>query len=158
MSRTLPLALLLFAAAGAAHGQTGDPTPPASAVAPDPQLAGAWELADGPVAIPRDDVEMTLDRMSLEIGAAGGEGAPVPQAFEVRTVQEVRVGGVQRGMDATSWCTLDETGLIACQPSHDGDPTGYGGLGRYAFDGDALTLADPQSGMTMRLRRAEGGD
>ena len=161
MLRTVSFSLLVFAAVGTAHGQTGEAAPPAPAsdvVSPDPQLAGTWELADGPVEFPRDDVDMTVDRLRLVIGAAGGDGAPVPQAFEVRTTQAVRVGGAQRDLDATSWCTATGSGLIGCRPSHDGDSTGYGGLGLYELDGDVLTLSDPQSGMTTKLRRAEGGD
>ena len=159
MSRSAALAFLaaLLTLTVGAREAAAQPSEAVEVVAQDPRLVGTWEMVDGPVAVPRDDVEMTLDRMTLDVRPSGGDGGPTPHSFEVRMTQQMTMDGTSREVDATSWCTVTEGDVIGCQPSHDGDRTGYGGLGQYAFDGDVLTLGDPRMGVVTTFQRTSDG-
>ena len=159
MLRSVSLLAVLVLAAGCQSREATTPPASYSLVLPqDPRLVGAWEMTDGPVHVPHELGETTLERMEVIVRPSGGDGAPTPSSFEVRLVQEIRADGEVVNRDATSWCSLSDDRIISCDPGHEGDHSGHGYFGPYSFAGDVLVLDDPDSDLTMRLRRTGGAE
>ena len=137
----------------------GAPTPPRPQPVPqDPALIGVWELVNGPLRVPRDDVDMAVDAMRLVVRPSDDGDSLSVHSFEIRLSQEGRTDGVRDESDATSRCALLDSGAVTCRPSHEGTRMGWWHLGPYAFDGDTLVFDDPASDFDPAFRRVGGAE
>lgn len=131
----LLVAIALLAAAGArAQGVDAETLPPLPA-----ELQGFWEMVEAPdyghgVAVRRMALVVDGHRVTQRDALDAG-GRSVERAF-------------------TASCVVAD-GVVGCLPSDEGTPTGHGGLGRYAVEGDRLVFTDPASGARVVFRRAD---
>ncbi|MDT0631750.1 hypothetical protein RQM47_05485 [Rubrivirga sp. S365] len=135
MLRPVLLVLLLTAAGGAAAQAD---VPPADLPPLPAALQGAWEMVEAPAY----DAGPTIHRLWIRV-----EGNRVTQR------DSLSLGNRHAARDFTATCA-EADGLVSCWPSDRGTQTGYGGLGRYRVDGDALVFEDPDRGDRIVLRRA----
>ena len=96
------------------------------------------------VEAPAYDDGPTIHRMTLLV-----EGHRITQR------DSLSLGDRHAARDFTAPCAAVD-GAVACWPSDRGTRTGYGGLGRFRVDGDALVFEDPERGTRVVFRRADG--
>ena len=149
------LAALLWSTA-VCSAQDSPPRRATRVVAQDPGLVGTWELSNGPLQIPRDDADVWIDRVNLTIRTSDGDSLSA-HTFDVRTVQTVRIDGVESVKDATSRCAVTDDRMVSCLPSYTGMQTGHWYLGRYTLNRGGLQFTDPVLDLRFELKRVAGG-